>query len=194
MRIFKYRDCRFWMCGFILALLAFVAQTRSVPAQPAPAVVLATHAQRSHAVAKTVLGIISYTRWPATPNPLTLCVLARPVYADDLLKDELLVGSTHIVAKKMEIDDPAVATECNAVYLGTLSDNQRSSLFQHLTGHPVLSISEANTACAVGSMFCLRVGRTRVTFLVNLDSVSRSGVSVDPQVLLLSSPRQGTQQ
>lgn len=194
MRILQCRDCRFWLCGFFLVLLAFVAQTRSVPAQPVPAAVLATHAERSHAVAQTVLGIISYTHWPAAPNPLTLCVVAHPVYADDLLEDDLMVGGTHVVTKEMDAGDPGMGTQCNAVYFGTLPDNQDVALSQHLTGHPVLSISEANATCAAGSMFCLRIGRTRVTFRVNLDSVARSGVSVDPQVLLLSSPKQGVQQ
>lgn len=194
MSTYRYRDCRFWLCGFILALLALAAQTRSVPAQPVPAAVLSTRAERSQAVAKTVLGIISYTRWPATPNPLTLCVIAHPAYADDLLKDDLMVGETHLVVKKMDVNGPNLGSECSAVYLGALSDDQVGVLSKHLTGHPVLSISEANAACAAGSMFCLRIGRTRVTFRVNLDSVARSGVSVDPQVLLLSSPKQDVQQ
>jgi len=57
------------------------------------------------------------------------------------------------------------------------------------SGRPVLSISEADDLCTVGSLFCLRVNDEQVTFEVNLDSVARSGVRIHPSVLQLSRRR-----
>jgi hypothetical protein len=54
-----------------------------------------------------------------------------------------------------------------------------------------LSISEADSSCSVGSMFCLRIKPGKVSFDVNLDSVARSGVRVHPSVLKLAT-RQAT--
>jgi len=53
----------------------------------------------------------------------------------------------------------------------------------------VLSISEADDPCTVGSLFCLRVSDQQVAFDVNLDSVARSGVRIHPSVLQLSRRR-----
>jgi hypothetical protein len=72
------------------------------------------------------------------------------------------------------------------VYIGKLTGDERSQLFASLTGRPVLSISESDDQCAVGSLFCLRVTDDQVSFEVNLDSVARSGVRIHPSVLQLS--------
>lgn len=187
------RHRRYWACGLIVALLVLVVQAHTVPAQPVPAAVLATHAQQSMAVAQTVLSIISYTQWPKQPEPLHLCIVGDTVWANALLRDKLKIGSTDIVAQRHSLDDPGIGTACNVVYVGPISPAERFALFQRLSGHAVLSISEANRTCSVGSMFCLSLRRSRVAFKVNLDSVARSGVSVDPQVLLLSASPEGQQ-
>lgn len=88
-------------------------------------------------------------------------------------------------------DDPSVASACDAIYLGKLDKLERERLFQRVNGHPVLSISEADDPCTVGSLFCLRVGDQQVAFDVNLDSVARSGVRIHPSVLQLSRRRAG---
>ena len=70
--------------------------------------------------------------------------------------------------------------------MGKLTDDERRQLFASLTGRPVLSISESDDLCTVGSLFCLRVTDDQVSFEVNLDSVARSGVRIHPSVLQLS--------
>jgi len=91
--------------------------------------------------------------------------------------------------RRLLADDRHVAQACDAVYIGKLDDAQREHLFQAINGHPVLSISEADDPCTVGSLFCLRVGDQQVAFEVNLDSVARSGVRIHPSVLQLSRRR-----
>jgi hypothetical protein len=86
-------------------------------------------------------------------------------------------------------DHPGIADDCNAVYIGRLTNEERSRLFTSLIGKPVLSISEGGDQCTVGSLFCLRVGDEQVSFEVNLDSVARSGVRIHPSVLQLSRRR-----
>lgn len=178
------------LVGLGLSLALLTAPAIALPAQPT-ATPLTTHGQRSRAVAATVQGIISYTHWPTPRQHLTLCVMADPAYADDLLNGSLRLADTTITAKKFDIDNPAAGGDCDIVYLGALTDEQRFVLFEHLASHPVLSIGESNPDCASGSMFCLRIGPTRVRFQINLDSVARSGVRVDPQVLMLPSRDNG---
>ena len=145
--------------------------------------------QRARSVTQVVLGILSYARWPVEPDKLRLCLLGPTQYTDDLVKGTTQATGRPVLVRRLLASYPAIATECDAVYIGELSAEERSGLFTSLIGHPVLSISEADEHCAVGSLFCLRVSDQQVSFEVNLDSVARSGVRIHPSVLQLSRRR-----
>lgn len=142
--------------------------------------------QRAKSVTQVVLGILSYARWPVEPAQLRLCIVGPTEYTDDLVKGTTQATGRPVVVRRLLADNPAIVSECNAVYIGKLTADERSRLFAALIGHPVLSISEADDQCTVGSLFCLRVGDEQVSFDVNLDSVARSGVRIHPSVLQLS--------
>ncbi|WP_175962267.1 YfiR family protein [Burkholderia pyrrocinia] len=137
------------------------------------------------AVRQVVLGIISFTRWPTTPVRLHLCVTGRPDYARGLT-DTLQAGSTLLDVQRVRFDDPSLGMACDVVYLGTLSDDERTRVRAAVAGHPVLTISEHDPSCTAGGMFCLNVDGERVSFDINLDAVARSGVRVHPNVLNLA--------
>ncbi|WP_339496205.1 YfiR family protein [Pseudomonas sp. RA_105y_Pfl2_P56] len=142
--------------------------------------------QRARSVTKVVLGILSYARWPVEPAQLHLCIVGPTEYTDDLVKGTTQATGRPVIVRRLLADNPAIVSECDAVYIGKLTADERSRLFTSLIGHPVLSISEGDDQCTVGSLFCLRVGDDQVAFEVNLDSVARSGVRIHPSVLQLS--------
>ncbi|MHC8370139.1 YfiR family protein [Pseudomonas sp. MDT1-85] len=142
--------------------------------------------QRAKSVTQVVLGILSYARWPVEPQPLRLCVVGPTEYTDDLVKGTTQATGRPVTVRRLLADSPAIVGECDAVYIGKLTSDERSRLFASLTGRPVVSISEDGDQCTVGSLFCLRVGDEQVSFEVNLDSVARSGVRIHPSVLQLS--------
>ncbi|NTX26109.1 YfiR family protein [Burkholderia pyrrocinia] len=148
------------------------------PADP----VISSH---DSAVRQVVLGIISFTHWPATPVRLHLCVTGRPDYARGLT-DTLQAGSTLLDVQRVRFDDPALGIACDVVYLGALNNDERTRVRAAVAGHPVLTISEHDPSCTAGSMFCLNVDGERVSFDINLDAVARSGVRVHPNVLNLA--------
>ena len=156
-------------------------------AQPETPISLAD--QRAKAVTQVVLGILSYARWPVEPAELHLCVVGPTEYTDDLLKGATQSTGRPVQVRRLLANNPAIVSDCNALYLGKLTDEERSTLFQRLNGQPVLSISERDDRCTVGTLFCLRVGDEQVSFEVNLDSVARSGVRIHPSVLQLSRRR-----
>ncbi|WP_330207989.1 YfiR family protein [Pseudomonas sp. AM14(2022)] len=142
--------------------------------------------QRAQSVTQVVLGILSYARWPVEPAQLRLCIVGPTEYTDDLVKGTTQATGRPVAVRRLLADNPAIVSECDAVYIGKLTAVERSRLFTSLIGHPVLSISEGGDQCTVGSLFCLRVGDQQVSFEVNLDSVARSGVRIHPSVLQLS--------
>ncbi|UVL88697.1 YfiR family protein [Pseudomonas sichuanensis] len=145
--------------------------------------------QRAKAVTQVVLGILSYARWPAEPNPLRLCLVGPTEYADDLIKGTAQSSGQPLQVRRLLAGNASLASACDAVYIGKLEPGERDRLFQAISGHPVLSITEADDPCTVGSLFCLRVSDQQVAFDVNLDSVARSGVRIHPSVLQLSRRR-----
>jgi len=148
--------------------------------------------QRAEAVTQVVLGILSYARWPVEPTQLQLCIVGPTQYTDDLVKGTTQATGRPVTVQRLLADHPNIATECNAVYVGRLTNDEHTRLFASLIGKPVLSISEGGDQCTVGSLFCLRVGDEQVSFEVNLDSVARSGVRIHPSVLQLSRRRSAT--
>jgi YfiR/HmsC-like len=172
--------------GWKQLLLAGLFCLLSIPvfAQPEASVSMAD--QRAKSVTQVVLGILSYARWPVEPAQLRLCVVGPTEYTDDLLKGTTQATGRPVVVRRLLANHPAIASECDAIYIGKLTNEERSALFASLVGHPVLSISEGGDQCTVGSLFCLRVSDAQVSFEVNLDSVARSGVRIHPSVLQLS--------
>jgi len=171
--------CKHVLLVGLLCLLTGVAM-----AQPQTPAGMAE--QRAQAVTQVVLGILSYARWPVEPAQLRLCIVGPTEYTDDLVKGTTQATGRPVTVRRLLADNPAIVSECDAVYIGKLTADERSRLFSSLIGHPVLSISEGGDQCTVGSLFCLRVSDEQVSFEVNLDSVARSGVRIHPSVLQLS--------
>lgn len=171
--------CKQVLLAGLLCLLTGVAFAQ-------PETVVSKADQRARSVTQVVLGILSYARWPVEPQQLRLCVVGPTEYTDDLVKGTTQATGRPVTVQRLLADNPAIAGECDAVYIGKLTSDERSRLFASLTGRPVVSISEGGDQCTVGSLFCLRVGDEQVSFEVNLDSVARSGVRIHPSVLQLS--------
>ncbi|AMQ85565.1 MULTISPECIES: YfiR family protein [Pseudomonas] len=171
--------CKQALLAVVLCLLTGLAAAQT----PAPA---GMAEQRAKSVTQVVLGILSYARWPVEPAQLRLCIVGPTEYTDDLVKGTTQATGRPVIVRRLLADNPAIVSECDAVYIGKLTTDERSRLFASLIGHPVLSISEGGDQCTVGSLFCLRVGDEQVSFEVNLDSVARSGVRIHPSVLQLS--------
>lgn len=166
------------LAGFLFVLSGVVFAQSQAPAGMAD--------QRAKSVTQVVLGILSYARWPIEPAQLRLCIVGPTEYTDDLVKGTTLATGRPVTVQRLLADNPSIAGECDAVYIGKLTQEERGRLFASLSGRPVLSISESDDQCTVGSLFCLRVSDDQVSFEVNLDSVARSGVRIHPSVLQLS--------
>ncbi|ATL92263.1 hypothetical protein CK911_05180 [Aeromonas sp. CU5] len=143
---------------------------------------------RATAVRELVLDLLSYTRWPAEPAVLRMCVAAPTEYAGHLFTINRQANGRRVQVNRYEANDPAISSNCDVLYLGVLDEPTRIALFARLQGHPVLSISEYNHDCTSSSVFCLQTSQDqeRIRFKVNLDALALSGVKVHPAVLKLA--------
>ncbi|WP_246190200.1 YfiR family protein [Pandoraea captiosa] len=195
------RDCRAVL--FIRArLMLFCLVLSAVPLGHARAQTpasagasVAPASVRDANVRQVVLGIVSFTRWPTPPARVRLCVVGQTDYTRELLAPQGASSSAPgaasnstppVDAHRVSAAEPAIGSLCDALYLGAVSDAERRQVLASLAGHAVLTISERNDSCTLGTMFCLNVDAERVTFDINLDTVARSGVRVHPNVLKLA--------
>jgi hypothetical protein len=140
---------------------------------------------RDDGVARIISGIVSFTRWPADPPVIRLCVATPAVYADSISARTPANPVRQIITGRYPLGDMRLETDCDAIYVEQ-GNEAAQQLFRHLAGHPVLSIGGDDDACAMGSLFCLTHARGVLSFAANLDAISRSGLRVNPKVLLLA--------
>lgn len=150
-----------------------IAETRVAPGQ------------HDAVVARTVGGMISYTRWPEPRPAMRLCVSGTTAYTKGFGRVGQAAGrpvATQIVA-------PGGPTRgCDVLYFGAMADADRQRMLRSIRDQPVLSIAEADPACRGGAIFCLRVQPDRVGFQLSIDAASRSAVRIDPRVLRIALP------
>lgn len=156
--------------------IGLVAETRVAPGQ------------HDAAVARTVGGMISYTRWPAERTVLHICISGATAHANGLGGVDGMVGR-QVEARR--ITPGAAAQGCDVLYLGTMETADRLRVMRSIRDRPVLSIAEADPACRGGTIFCLQVLPDRIGFRLSIDAVSRSAVRIDPRVLRIALPEGG---
>jgi len=164
------------LLGATLALLPAVLPP-AVTAQPAP--------QRAELVARVVFSLLGYARWPVEREAVRLCVDNASRYSARLMEGGTLATGRPVQPRQIDVLADALQPGCDALYVGVMNKAWRKRLSADLTGRPVLVIAEEDFECEVGSMFCLNIRETQVSFRVNLDTLARSGVHVHPGVLQL---------
>jgi hypothetical protein len=141
---------------------------------------------RADEVARIVGGIVSFTRWPSGRPPTRLCIVTPALYAGPLVQQAARNPARPMSAQRYDASDTRLETDCDVVYIEPVDEASRQHLFQRLAGHPVLSIGGNDEACAMGSLFCLTSAPGAVSFAANLDAIARSGLRINPTVLLLA--------
>ncbi|SEB17165.1 protein of unknown function [Paraburkholderia sartisoli] len=150
---------------------------------------------RAVEVARIVTGIVGFTRWPTERTTIRLCIVTPARYADRLGEHVVDLQSRTIVTQRYAANDPRLETGCDVVYIEPIDEAAHEHLFQRLAGLPVLSIGGSDDACAMGSLFCLTASASAsaISFAANLDAIVRSGLRINPKVLLLARTREPAQ-
>ena len=169
--------------GFVMLMLLLIAPLTRTAAETNNDVAF------NASVAQTVNGILSYSRWPegqATAEALRLCIISPVKYAAQLTPDGSAFSGKRLSIMTYPFDSPMLATQCDAIYSGYTTPEQQTDLNQRLQGHAVLTIGEQDETCALLNAFCLVITTQHTGFKLNLDTLSRTGVRVNPAVLQLA--------
>ncbi len=172
----------------------WAAKPASAPVAPAPVAAKPPPLRDAQQLGAVVGGIISYTRWPHSPNPVRLCVLGHPGLVGQFpLANPAVPGQRPVTAHLM-LPGAELQRDCDALYVTAMpSAANYRALLRQVIGGPVLTMGEGAEFCSDGGMFCFesQVSAPSHRFSANLDAIARSGLRVNPQVLRLARPPKG---
>lgn len=139
--------------------------------------------EEAKSVRAMVSGIVSYTRWPALSGPPKLCIFSSSRFSSVL--EDTSTGALPYLPVIIRSEQEILVSQCDGFYFGKESPTYQVELKNKYPTKALLLIAEQNPECVIGSAFCLIIKDEDVRFSVNMDSLSRSGVRVSPDVLML---------
>lgn len=135
-------------------------------------------------VGRMIQSIVEYTTWPRRENPVTLCVVGPAQHADRL--DGLRLADGRAIERRTVPLAGLSPGACDAVYIGPLPMPAMRQITAAVRGRGVLTIAEGDPDCRSQAMFCLLFAPQSLSFRMNIDAISRSGLKVDPRVLRMA--------
>lgn len=141
-----------------------------------------------------VSGIMSYTTWEYDLNKINVCIIDGPanfISSHIFNPPSPLIQPNTIKLFKLNADEilekpfSLQETNCQVLYFVKTSDVVQQKIINRSLSS-VLTISENNPECTIGSAFCLHRTNQHFKFQVNLHSLRQSKVKVNSKVLMLS--------
>ncbi|HZF45502.1 MAG TPA: YfiR family protein [Sphingomonadaceae bacterium] len=140
------------------------------------------------ATARIVRAILEYTRWPKPVDPVEVCIVGT-ASSGAAIETISLSDGRQIAVRNLARDGFAASAGCDAYYLGALDAGAMRQWTTRAHGGPIVTIAERDPQCRSEAMFCMVYGPGTVSFRLNVDAVSRSGVRIDPRVLRIAKDR-----
>jgi hypothetical protein len=176
-----------------------MALSRALPALAVmAALALAAPAARAQGVADLpavkaafVYNFIKLVTWPdnrfsSPAAPLQVCVLSEDPMEPALARSlgGKLVGSHVLEVTTLGPDGDVL--QCHVLYLGSHALGRHESLMARAGGKGVLLVDEGPNFSWPDGMIRLFIEQNRVRFELNLESLERSGLRVDPRLIRLA--------
>jgi hypothetical protein len=138
-----------------------------------------------------VFNFIKLVSWPerrfdAERSPVKVCVL-RGDDMLDILRQSIsgkLSGTHPIEVTVVGGEDNLSA--CHVLYLGTQASGRYAALMSRVSGKGVLLVDEGDQFTWPDGMIRLFLEQNRVRFELNLESLERAGLKVDPRLIRLA--------
>lgn len=141
-------------------------------------------------VAALTLGLLEFTRWP---HPLDeLCVSAGGPQARAVAASL----PAHPLRTRLSLREVAVDAElpdsCDAMLFEGWTENRQAQQLREHAQRPLLTLGLGAGFCSLGGAVCFGQGVDQPAFEINTDALARSGLRVNPRVLLLTRARRPT--
>ena len=138
-----------------------------------------------------VYNFIKLVSWPeqrlaAGSGPVQVCVI-KGDEMEPALRQTLAgkVAGTHPIQVATIKEDDNLA-QCHVLYLGARGNARNAALMAKVSGRGVLLVDEGSRFTWPDGMIRLFQEQNRMRFELNLESLERSGLKVDPRLIRLA--------
>lgn len=129
---------------------------------------------------KTIIRILTYSDLSPSAR---ICVFNDNAIAQSFQQYVLKSQKSHYAVVGVNSAN-FKATSCQVVYFSRLSAKEENQLIRSYPKQKLLSISDNNQQCEIGSAICLSTRQDKpIAVAVNLDALARSQVKIDYQIL-----------
>ncbi|KAA8732157.1 YfiR family protein [Acinetobacter qingfengensis] len=130
------------------------------------------------------LSILSYSEFPNSAAT-TFCIVGSQSDTINFQKHAKLSGYAYRI---IAVDqNNFLKSTCQAAYFSnTIPLSNQNNLINKYPREPLLSFTSNDPFCESRNIFCLYQHTGQFYFNVNLDSLTQSGIHIDPRVLLLA--------
>jgi hypothetical protein len=133
-----------------------------------------------------------YVEWPesafATPSePISLCVLGENPFGSTL---EDAVRSKTVNGRGLAVRSLASLSpddRCHVVFVAASERSRLDNTIARLASHPVLTVTDIDSAAEHGTIIGLTTEENRVRFEVNLVAARQAGLKLGSQLLKVAS-------
>ncbi len=171
----------------LTAMLGSIAVAIAVPLTPVSVEYGHDAEGVANATAHVVSSIAAFTRWPAAQRTLRLCVVGQAEHGGSLDAIGQIAGKVTTTVRATA--ENASSAGCDILYLGRMGAEALRGQVASAREQRVLTIAETDPHCRSGAMFCLVHLEDGLTFELNVDAISRSGLRVDPRVMRIGRSR-----
>ena len=140
--------------------------------------------------AASLLRFLGYVEWPPSAAGATDPYRVGVVGADDIATELATiaagrpVNSRPVVVKRMQPGDEI--NDVDALYIGGSDATKIAPIIRRVRSLPVLIVTSARDALAVGSMINFRIVDERVRFEVALDAVEHANLHISSRMLTVA--------
>jgi hypothetical protein len=127
-----------------------------------------------------------FAEWPASAQPLTMCIVGDTRVARELVKtvqDKRLDGRA-LEVKAIGSDAPMLA--CDVLFVSESEARRAAPVLVALRTLPVLTVSDSPGFARTNGIIELVVERERMHFAINTDAAARAGIRLSSRLLGLA--------
>ncbi len=137
-----------------------------------------------------IFNFIRFTDWPVRTSQKHASGIKLLIPGDDDIFSIMRSIAEKKVAREIGLSVESCATDscisaASALFIGAGERDDYPRLLDLVAGHPVLTISDIPGFAAHGGMIEIRYDSKKLTFVVNLQAVNRSGLYISAQLLQL---------
>jgi len=151
----------------------------------------AVKATASDLKAAYIINFIRFAEWPDSVRENPRDSLLINVLNDQKVYDILKVISKKKIGRQMNLEVQSCSTtacikQSSIIFIGQSEGAKHHKLLKSLTGKPVLTISDIPEFARQGGMIEIEQTDSKMTFIINLDTVKKADLYVSSQLLQLA--------